>query len=81
LQPAAAPAERPAHSQATPNSSCQSTGAPSRHGAASKGAPPVGSVIRTKGATSWFTPATVDIEAHTAAREACSGTSTVSFTA
>ena len=51
-----------------PSASCQSTGALTRQGSESKGAPPVGWVIRTKGATSRLTPPTVDTAAHTSER-------------
>jgi hypothetical protein len=61
-----------------PSPSCQSTGVPTRHGSESKGAPPVGSVIRTNGATSRLMPPTVDTAAHTAERLARNVNSTVS---
>ena len=62
----------------TPRRSCQLTGAPTRHGSASKGAPSVGSVIRTNGASSRLMPPTVDTAAHTSERLARSVTFTLS---
>src|SRR4051812_46805051 len=61
-----------------PNSSCQSTGVPTRHGSVSKCAPCVESVIRTNGETSRFTPSTEDIAAQTSERLARTGNSTIS---
>ncbi len=61
----------------TPKSSCQTTGAPTRHGSASKCAPCVGSVIRTNGESSRFMPPTVDSAAQTSERFARRGNSTV----
>jgi len=62
----------------TPSNSCQQTGVPSRHSSESNGAPPVGSVIRTNGATSRLMPATVDIAVHTSERLVRTVTSVVS---
>src|SRR3954469_15273498 len=61
-----------------PSPSCQITGQPTCHGSESKGAPPVGSVIRTNGATSRLMPPTVDTAAHTCERLARNVSSTVS---